>query len=218
MKIKICGIKTIEEARWAIACGTDFLGFNFYPPSPRSISIEDCNHIVKVLRREGLNTHYVGVFVNMLPEKILEILEHCKLDLAQLSGDESLEDQRILAERAYKVLRLPKYLGPISLYEQVSYRKTPPALLVDASVPGQYGGTGQMADWETAATIAAEMPIFLAGGLTPENIAEAIHKVKPWGVDVASGVESAPGKKDSAKVKAFIQNAHQAFAELEIER
>lgn len=110
MKIKICGIKNLEEARWAIASGADFLGFNFYPPSPRAISVEDCCRITKVLRHESPHTLLVGVFVNHPPLEIRRILDRCHLDLAQLSGDESLEDQKVLGERAYKVLRLPKAL------------------------------------------------------------------------------------------------------------
>lgn len=214
MKIKICGIKTIEEARWAAASGADFLGFNFYPPSPRYISVAECCQIVQVLRSEMPNTVLVGVFVNHTPREIVEVMERCNLDLAQLSGDEGLEDQTFLGERAYKALRISKRIPVLSLDEQVYRRKTPPALLVDASIAGEYGGTGQLADWDLAASIAAQKPIFLAGGLTPHNVAEAIQRVKPWGVDVASGVEAAPGRKERAKIQAFIHNARQAFKEV----
>ncbi|MCX8062338.1 MAG: phosphoribosylanthranilate isomerase [Anaerolineales bacterium] len=216
MKIKICGIKTLEEARWAVAGGADFLGFNFYPPSPRFISFQDCCQIVQVLRSEAPNTLLVGVFVNLPPLKVLEILDYCDLDLAQLSGDESLEDQTILGERAYKALRLSKSAKDFVLDKMVYVRKTPPAFLVDASIPGEYGGTGKLTDWELAASLAAKKPIFLAGGLTAENIAEAVRRVKPWGVDVASGVEIAPGKKDRVKILSFVRNARQAFQELRV--
>lgn len=214
MKIKICGIRTVEEARWAAASGADFLGFNFYPPSPRYISTAECCHIVEVLRSEMPNIVLVGVFVNQPPREVVEIMERCNLDLAQLSGDESLEDQTILGERAYKALRISKRSPVLSLDERVYRRKTPPALLVDASIAGEYGGTGQLADWDLAASIAAQKPIFLAGGLTPHNVAEAIRRVRPWGVDVASGVEVTPGRKERAKIQAFIHNARQALKEV----
>lgn len=221
MKIKICGIRTIEEARWAAASGADFLGFNFYPPSPRYISVTECCQIVQVLRSEMPNPLLVGVFVNQPPQEVVEVMEGCNLDLAQLSGDERLEDQTFLGERAYKALRLSKDVPMLAwddLDESIYRRKTPPALLVDASIPGEYGGTGQLADWDLAASIAAQKPIFLAGGLTPSNVAEAIRRVRPWGVDVASGVEATPGKKDEAKIKAFIQNARLAAEELREKR
>lgn len=214
MKIKICGIKNLAEARWAIASGADFLGFNFYPPSPRAISVEVCCQITKVLRAESPHALLVGVFVNQPAAEIRHILERCDLDLAQLSGDEGLKDQEVLGERAYKALRISQTFQILSLEERIYRRKTPPALLVDASVPGEYGGTGQPADWDLASRIALARPIFLAGGLTPLNVAEAIRRVRPWGVDVASGVEAAPGKKDREKIRAFIENARQAFAEL----
>ncbi len=214
MKIKICGIKSLEEARWAVTNGADFLGFNFYPASPRSILPAECRRIVEMLRDESPSALLVGVFVNTPPQEVLEILKDCDLDLAQLSGDESLEEQNILGERAYKAVRLANGRNIAGLGELCYQRKTPPALLLDAFVPGQYGGTGQQTDWELAASVAAEKPIFLAGGLTPENVAEAIARVRPWGVDVASGVEAAVGRKDPQKIRSFIFNARKAFAEL----
>ncbi|MCS6907115.1 MAG: phosphoribosylanthranilate isomerase [Anaerolineales bacterium] len=214
MKVKICGIRTLEEARWSIDSGADFLGFNFYPPSPRSISVEECRRITRFLRRESPSTVLVGVFVNQPAHQVLETLEYCELDLAQLSGDEALEEQFLLGERAYKALRLPQGAQAITLDRHFYLRNTPPAFLVDASLPGQYGGTGHPTDWKLAAWLAAQHPIFLAGGLTPDNVAQAIREVRPWGVDVASGVEAEPGKKERSKIEAFIRNAHRAFAAL----
>ncbi len=170
--------------------------------------------MVEVLRDESPSTLLVGVFVNTPPQEVLEILKDCDLDLAQLSGDESLEEQNILGERAYKAVRLSNGRNIPALGELCYQRKTPPALLLDAFVPGQYGGTGQRTDWELAASVAAEKPIFLAGGLTPENVAEAVARVRPWGVDVSSGVEAAVGRKDPQKIRSFIFNARKAFAEL----
>ncbi|PWH19700.1 MAG: N-(5'-phosphoribosyl)anthranilate isomerase [Anaerolineae bacterium] len=217
MKIKICGIKSIEEARFAAACGADLLGFNFYPPSPRAISPAQCCQIVPVIRQEAPQVLLVGVFVNLGASDVHSILEQCDLDLAQLSGDESLEVQQSLGERAFKAVRLAKQAVATIGEGQIYRRKSPPALLLDADIPGQYGGTGKTVDWQVAASMAEQMPLLLAGGLTPENVAEAIRRVKPWGVDVASGVESSPGIKDFAKIKAFICNARTAFEALKKE-
>lgn len=211
MKIKICGIKTIEEARVAAACGADMLGFNFYPPSPRAISLQECYRIVEVMHTEAPHVRLIGVFVNMPPTEVFTILKQCRLDLAQLSGDETLEDQQVLGEVAFKAVRLAGQPIIPALEAQIYRRKMPPALLLDAYVPGQFGGSGQTADWQVAALVAKRMPILLAGGLTPQNVAEAIRQVKPWGVDVASGVESAPGCKDLPKIMAFIRNARSAY-------
>lgn len=210
MKVKICGIKTIEEARVAVACGADMLGFNFYPPSPRAISLPECCRIVTVIRAEAPQVQLIGVFVNMPPTDVFTILKKSNLDFAQLSGNETLEDQQVLGEAAFKAVRLASQSVVTALEAQIYKRKIPPALLLDTYVPGQFGGTGQTADWGVAASIANRMPILLAGGLTPENVAEAIQQVKPWGVDVASGVESTPGYKDFNKIMAFIRNARAA--------
>lgn len=193
------------------------LGFNFYPPSPRAISLQTCRQIVEVLREEAPQVLLIGVFVNMPPSEVMTILEQSDLDLAQLSGNETLEEQQLLGERAFKAVHLASQPAD-ALEAQIYKRKTPPALLLDAYVPGQFGGTGQTADWQVAALVAERMPILLAGGLTPENVAEAILQVKPWGVDVASGVESAPGCKDPIKMKSFIRHARAAFESLKKER
>lgn len=211
MKVKICGIRTIEEAQFAAACGADMLGFNFYPSSPRAISLQECCRIVAVMRAEAPHVLLIGVFVNMPPTEVFTILKQCQLDLAQLSGDETLAEQQVLGEYAFKAVRLASQPTIAALDAQIYRRKMPPALLLDAYVPGQFGGTGQTADWEAAASLARRMPILLAGGLTPENVAEAIRQVRPWGVDVASGVESAPGRKDLEKIMAFIRNAQAAY-------
>jgi phosphoribosylanthranilate isomerase len=216
MKIKICGIKTLEEGQWAVEAGADLLGFNFYPPSPRAIEVKDCLNIVRILRNEAPNVLMVGVFVNQPPFRVREILDYCELDLAQLSGDESLADQQALAERAFKAIRFSPQEDESVIEKGVYVRKTPPALLVDAAVAGEYGGTGHPSEWEQAARLARLKPIVLAGGLTPQNVRVAIQKVKPWGVDVASGVESRRGVKDRAKIRAFLSNARQAFEELRV--
>jgi len=197
-KIKICGIKTITDALAAVDAGADLIGFNFYPKSPRYIDVGRCRDIMSVMRKHGHIT-YVGVFVNASVGTICATMETLGLNLAQLHGDEMPEMLAVLDGKAFKVFRgVPQSLDGFA-------REEAPALLVDASVKGSYGGTGVTADWDRAAELAKQYPLLLAGGLTPENVAEAIERVQPWGVDVASGVESSPGEKDPAKMRDFVQ-------------
>ncbi len=203
-KIKICGIKTVNDALAAMEAGADLLGFNFYPPSPRFIDVGTCRDIMSVMRKYGQIT-YVGVFVNASAASIRATLDTCGLNLAQLHGDETSEAVRCLYGRAFKAFRgAPEKVNGFA-------REEAPALLVDASAKGVYGGTGLTADWKSAAELAKHYPILLAGGLTPENVAAAVRRVQPWGVDVASGVESAPGVKDAQKMKAFVKQVRSAM-------
>lgn len=196
--IKICGIKTLPSARVAIEAGADYLGFNFYPKSVRFIEKAACAEITAVLKKEHPQIKLVGVFVNSSVEDVKDVLETCLLDLVQLHGDETAEMLNKLDSKAFKAFRgIPEAVDGFA-------RSEPPAFLVDASVKGVYGGSGVTADWNGAAEWAKKYPLLLAGGLAPENVAEAVRRVKPWGVDVASGVESAPGKKDPSKMKAFV--------------
>lgn len=197
-KIKICGIKTLPDALAAIEAGADFLGFNFYSQSARFIETDICAEITSVLKQEHPEIQLVGVFVNSPLEAIKQILETCSLDLAQLHGDETPEILNALYGKAFKAFRgVPQQVNGFA-------REQAPALLVDAAVKGSYGGTGVKADWFAAAELAKRYPMLLAGGLTPENVAEAVRQVRPWGVDVASGVEASPGVKDAGKIKAFV--------------
>ena len=202
-KIKICGIKTIRDALAAMDAGADLLGFNFYPKSLRYIDPGICRDIMSVMRKYAHIT-YVGVFVNASPAEIRATMETCALTLAQLHGDETSEMLHSLYGKAFKAFRgIPENLTGF-------LREEAPAFLMDASVKGAYGGTGVTANWSAAAELANHYPILLAGGLTPENVAEAVWRVKPWGVDAASGVESSPGVKDPTKMKAFVQAVHSA--------
>jgi len=197
--IKICGIKTLKDAQAAIDAGADYLGFNFYPKSIRFIEKSACAKITSVLKREHPQVKLVGVFVNLPVDEIKDILQTCRLDLAQLHGDETPETFAQLAPHAFRAFRgIPESNAG---YE----RDEAPAMLIDAAVKGVYGGSGVTADWVAAAELAKKYPLLLAGGLTPENVADAVRQVRPWGVDVASGVESAPGEKDAGKMKAFVQ-------------
>jgi phosphoribosylanthranilate isomerase len=197
-KIKICGIKSVDDALAALDAGADMIGFNFYPKSPRYIEVGMCRNIMSVMRKYG-HIVFVGVFVNASVEQIRATMETCGLNLAQLHGDESPETVKALKGKAFKAFRG----DPQSLDDFA--RELAPAFLLDASVKGEYGGTGAKADWSAAAQLAKQYPLLLAGGLTPENVAEAVQCVNPWGVDVASGVESSPGVKDPVKMRTFIQ-------------
>jgi phosphoribosylanthranilate isomerase len=202
-KIKICGIKTVSDALAAKDAGADLLGFNFYPKSPRAIDVGLCRDIMSVMRKFGHIT-YVGVFVNASVAEIRGTIETCGLSLAQLHGDETSEIVQSLKGKAFKAFRgVPQTINGFA-------RATAPALLVDAAVKGAYGGTGITADWESAASLAKRYPILLAGGLTPENVTDAVKQVQPWGVDVASGVEASAGQKDPSKMRAFVEIVRRA--------
>lgn len=207
-KIKICGIKTLNDALAAINAGADYLGFNFYPKSVRFIEKESCAEITSALKKEYPHIKLVGVFVNSSVDDVKKILETCSLDLAQLHGDETFEMLNQLNGKAFKAIRLStdSVTDSRTVTDFAESRQgVAPILLVDASVKGVYGGSGITADWNSAAELAKKYPLLLAGGLTPENVGEAVGRVQPWGVDVASGVESAPGEKDAAKLSAFVK-------------
>ncbi|WP_432822260.1 phosphoribosylanthranilate isomerase [Trichloromonas sp.] len=202
VKVKICGITSIEDALHAAACGVDALGLVFYARSPRGVSLDLARQIVAEL--PPLVTT-VGLFVNETPEQIREIVDTCGLDVIQLHGDEGPDQCLYPPRRVLKALRVQ---GEHSLAGIDDYRVS--ALLLDAWRPDSYGGTGHVCDWQLAARVAAGRRVILAGGLTPENVAEAIRLVRPYGVDVSSGVEIAPGRKDPERVASFIHNAKSA--------
>jgi phosphoribosylanthranilate isomerase len=215
MIIKICGLTNLDDAIAAAGLGADVLGFNFYPKSPRCIAERDCGNIVAEVRTRFPNISYMGVFVNHPAEDIARIVQRCGLDAAQLSGDEPPGALAALAARkirAFKAIRAGAATRAPEEYAALSSGK--PALLLDATAPNLYGGTGRIADWDWAAAVASRHPVFLAGGLTPENVGEAIRKVKPWGVDTASGVESAAVKKDRDRIAAFVTAARSAGREI----
>jgi indole-3-glycerol phosphate synthase/phosphoribosylanthranilate isomerase len=205
-RVKICGITTRQDGLAAVDAGADMLGFNFYPRSKRYIPPEKCVHIVSVLAQYTARVQLVGVFVNATRAEIEAITDECHLDLVQLSGDEPPEFLRALGLPTLKGIR-PASLEEAQAAAARFARPAAPALLVDAYRPGEYGGTGHTGDWALARALAEQYPILLAGGLTPDNVAAAVAQVRPWGVDVASGVESSPSRKDAAKMKAFVQAA-----------
>jgi phosphoribosylanthranilate isomerase len=203
--VKICGIKTLPEALAAVEAGAEYLGFNFYPKSVRFINALEFLALASVLKKEVPFIKRVGVFVNASPADIAALLEVGALDLAQLHGDESPEFCASFGNRAFKAYRCVPDVGA-----NPYFRSEAPALLMDASVNGSYGGTGHTADWPAAAKLARHYPLLLAGGLNPDNVAQAVGQIHPWGVDVASGVESSPGKKDPVRMKAFVRAVRSA--------
>jgi phosphoribosylanthranilate isomerase len=216
MLVKICGITNLEDALVAADAGADYLGFIFYPPSPRAVDKTAAKSIIAHLRQNLARPPLmVGVFVNETAVTIAQTLDECGLDLAQLSGEEvpSLagDPKSPLYGRAYKAIR-PASAAEAEVeaewYAITQSSSLIPSLLVDTYHPTLRGGTGMAADWGIVVYLFEHTPgIMLAGGLSPDNVAAAVVQLKPFAVDVASGVESAPGKKDHAKVRAFITNA-----------
>lgn len=220
MKVKICGITTFEDAWAAAEAGADLLGFNFYKKSPRYITPEAAQPLCDSLRAQlgAACPVLVGVFVNEVVGLISAITRKVGLNAAQLSGDESDDLLRELHGIGFKAIR-PMNLAQAlddTQYFSPHFPANPllPSLLLDAYHPQLYGGTGEQASVEVAIAVRSQVPrLMLAGGLTPENVAERTAAVQPWGVDVASGVEveGQPGVKDAAKMRDFIQAAKSVF-------
>lgn len=199
VEVKICGLTTADDALRCTELGADAIGLNFWSGSPRCTDVETARAIVEAV---GGQAQVVGVFVDHTLEQVQEILRETGIGWAQLHGDEPPELVTALLPHAYKAIGVQDG----SAVEQA--RRYPGEhLLLDASVPGMPGGTGRTFDWSIAAEVARERKLTLAGGLTPDNVAEAIRVVRPFRVDVASGVESEPGRKDPELVRAFIEAA-----------
>ena len=205
-KIKICGITNPNDALMAAEAGADALGFIFYRPSPRCVTVDEVHSIVKQLPPFVLP---VGVFVNEDLKIVGDVMDACGLALVQLHGDETASYCEQLGRPVLKALRL-RDMGSFLALAEYKGRAQVRGFVVDAVSETAYGGTGQTADWTLASEAARIAPVVLAGGLTSDNVRDAILKVRPYGVDVSSGVEAAPRKKDSAKVKAFIAAAQLA--------
>lgn len=203
VKIKICGITNVDDAKVAVEAGADALGFVLYRKSPRFVEPAVVKRIVAELPPFVLP---VGVFVNEELSLVRALIDDCGLGLAQLHGDETVSYCQDLGRSVMKALRL-KDRGTFLTMAEFKGRANVRGVLIDAFSTQAYGGTGQTVDWTLAQEAAQSTPIVLAGGLTPANVAEAITSVRPYGVDVSSGVELSPGKKDHDKVKAFIRTA-----------
>ena len=219
--VKICGISTVESAFVAAEAGGDLLGLVFYPPSHRNIMPALAGAIVRELRTAGHATLAVGLFVNETPERINAIATEVGLDLVQLSGDEQPADLARIDRPILRSISIAPGDSLVRVRERLTSATTmlgpcepgplgqPLTPLIDAHIPGAYGGTGIQTDWAAAATLARLWPIFLAGGLTPENVGAAIRAVEPFAVDVSSGVETEKAK-DPNKIRAFIAAAREA--------
>jgi len=199
IKVKICGITSLDDALMAVEAGADALGFVFYDKSPRNINPLAA---AKIISRLPPFIQTVGLFVNEELEKVNWTADYCGLDLVQFHGDETPEDCLELKRRVIKAFRIQSIVSidPLKKYRVAGYR-------LDAWCPDCYGGTGKTFNWELAAAAGDYGPIILAGGLTPENVVEAVRQVQPYAVDVSSGVETEPGRKDKVKVREFIRRA-----------
>jgi phosphoribosylanthranilate isomerase len=206
IQIKICGITNLDDALGAVDAGADALGFVFYPKSPRAVSR---NTAATIVARLPESITPVGVFVDEDQQFVRETLQQCSLRIAQLHGAESADYCATLGFPVIKGLRIRTLPDAETL---AGYHIL--AFLLDAFVAGVPGGTGSRLDWDLVSTIHAPHPVILAGGLTPENVGEAIHRVRPHAVDVSSGVERGPRRKDPAKMKAFVMSARAGFASL----
>jgi phosphoribosylanthranilate isomerase len=203
VKVKICGITSLEDAQVAVAAGVDALGFVMYRKSPRYVEPAAVRSIVAELPPFVLP---IGVFVNEDSLVVRNLMDECGLALAQLHGDESPSYCESLGRPSLKAIRLKNRSSFLALAD-FRGRANVRGFLVDSHSDQAYGGTGQTVDWALAQEAARATPVLLAGGLTPTNVSEAIRIVRPYGVDVSSGVEERPGKKDPAKVRAFIEAA-----------
>jgi phosphoribosylanthranilate isomerase len=210
-RVKICGITNVEDARAACEAGVDAIGLNFYSRSPRALSVVKAVELRALI---PLGVQVFGVFVNAEAGEVMEIFRDVRLDALQLHGDESPTTVAQLARAApvFKVLRVGPDFSAVTLE---SYPGVSGFLFDTADArPGQYGGAGRLADWGVAQQAARSYRVILAGGLNAENVAAAILQVRPYGVDVASGVERSPGAKDHAQLREFVREARRADQEL----
>ena len=221
-RIKICGVTTQADALVAADAGADAIGLNFYPASRRYVSPDDAHLIADALPRSVAR---VGVFVNSDPSEVRAIAESVRLDAVQLHGDERPEALQQLGDvpvvKAFRLGGTDMSAVRAFLEHCKSLACTPAMVLLDAFQAGSYGGTGARLDWRSISEQCQAMngvPVILAGGLTPENVREAVDLVQPAGVDTASGVESSPGQKDHSKIQRFVAAARDALGGVELHK
>lgn len=195
--VKICGLTSLADALAAAEAGADYLGFVF-APSKRRLGVDEAAAITAQL---PAGPKKVGIFVNQDPAEVERIRERCRLDIVQLHGG---EDERYASKLGGDIIKALA-VGECEAPGPEAYPDT--VLLLDTMVKGCFGGTGKCFDWSLAVNLARRRPLFLAGGLNPDNVAKAIAMVRPFAVDVSSGVEIAPGRKDHAKIRDFIARA-----------
>jgi phosphoribosylanthranilate isomerase len=209
VKVKICGITNLDDALAAVEAGADAIGFVFHKESPRRVTSDVVKRVVAQLPPFVLP---VGVFVNEDIKIVRDLMDDCGLAIAQLHGDEAAAYCDLLGRPVLKAIRLKDRGSLLSLAEYTG-RSRVRGFVLDAFSAVSYGGTGQVTDWSLAAEAARTVPVVLAGGLTAANVAEAVQKVRPYGVDVSSGVETRPGRKDHEKIRAFIRAAKLVWKE-----
>lgn len=208
MKVKICGIRSLEEAQAAVDVGADALGFNFWSPSARYVEPYAAREVITGI---APNVCTVGVFVNEEASRIVDIASELRLSAVQLHGDESPEFcERLASIRTFKTIKAIRVEQDFDLSLIESYRVN--MVLLDSSSEGSYGGTGRRFDWRIAIEAKHLAPIILAGGLNIENVWDAITQVRPAAIDVCSGVEAEPGRKDLEKLRGFMAMARRANA------
>ena len=196
-RVKICGLTRPQDVQAAAQAGADALGFVFYEPSPRNVSVAKAAELVRTV---PAFTTVTGLFVNPAPEFVEQVLASVPLDLLQFHGDETPEFCDRFPTRWIKAIRVKE---PGDIERAFQRYSAASGLLVDAWVADKYGGTGQSFNWDLIPDD-RPLPLILAGGLTSDNVARAVTQVRPWGVDVSGGVESSKGIKDAAKVTDFI--------------
>ena len=217
MKVKICGITNLSDALCACEAGADYLGLVFYPKSPRHVSFPHAARLVQQIQQAGWKQNagpaLVGLFVEASVTTLNRAVAETGVDLLQLYGDYRARDLESL-DTPYFVAIRPSNAERAQVESERHVNKSAdpgPALLVDAHVPGVWGGTGQTGDWTLAAQVCKAHPgTLLAGGLTPHNVAAAVQQVQPWGVDVSGGVEASKGVKNHDAVRSFVAHAKQA--------
>ncbi len=197
VKVKICGVTDPSNALAAVEMGADYLGLNFYPGSPRFLTIERAREVADTVRGR---VPLVGVFVNASPDEMAETVEKVGLDLVQFSGDEGPEAVAPFLERAIKVFRAGRLPGR----DELAAWSTVWAVLIDAPHRSLYGGTGEEWGYEAAGALSGQR-VFLAGGIGPDNARRAVEAARPWAIDVCSRVESAPGIKDPELLRRLFQ-------------
>ncbi|MHB1530595.1 phosphoribosylanthranilate isomerase [Acidithiobacillus sp.] len=202
VRIKICGITTIDDALAAAEAGTDAIGLVFYPPSPRAVAVEVAAAIMAALPPFVTS---VGLFVNAQRSWVEAVLQSCPLDLLQFHGDEAAADCSGFGRPYIKVVRVT---GEEDLRPQLRAHPSARGFLLDRAAPQLWGGSGETFSWWPLPKL--DKPLILAGGLSPDNVAEAIAITRPYAVDVSSGVEASPGRKDHGKMRDFVARARAA--------
>jgi indole-3-glycerol phosphate synthase/phosphoribosylanthranilate isomerase/anthranilate synthase/indole-3-glycerol phosphate synthase/phosphoribosylanthranilate isomerase len=202
VQVKICGLSDARHIRTAVEAGADLFGLVFYKPSHRYVTLQQAGDLVQSLSDKRTQIEAVGLFVNEEAEFINDVVERVGLDVVQLHGNESPEFCQLIQRPVLKAIHMNNAsdLGKLQAYHETTWRT-----LLDTPTPG-WGGSGETHDWSVARRAAREQRVFLAGGLGPANVAEAIAQVRPWGVDVSSGVET-DKVKDEAKIRTFIAQA-----------